>query len=238
MTADHEVKLGTYSHLALFAWSIFLVMLAPARLLPWLAAICLTVAIAVYRRSFHKIVRFHWLAMLVLLALPPVFFVGELDRNWAGIPYSSTGLLTAVQIAVRLVVVLIYVDGFTSSVDISSIGGLFERAGLRGLGFSIGVAFNLLPALQQSSLTAWRSLWMRGGLRKKRWRGIRLLTITVVGNAITRAEEIALAAEARAYAPEKSRALPVKKGRWDRAIGITALVTLIGIILYSRFIIR
>lgn len=230
------VKLGTYSYLAFFAWSVASVMVAPPHLLPYLAGFCLVLAALVYPPSFRKIMRPRWLVMLLLLALPPVFFVGEIDRTWLGIAYSSEGLLSAVQIATRLLVVLVAVDGFTSSVDITSIGGLLERAGLRGLGFSIGVAFNLLPALQQSALTAWRSLWMRGGLRKKRWRGLQLLGMTIVGNAIARAEEIALAAEARAYSPDKSRALPLKPGRWDKPIVAVALASFL-LVIGSRWLI-
>ena len=117
--------------------------------------------------------RLRWLAMIVLLALPPVFFLGELDRSLAGVRYSSEGLVNGLQIAVRILVVLLAVDGLTGSVDISSVAGLLERTGLHGLGFSLGVALNLLPSLQQSALNTWRSLWMRGGLRKQRWSGLR-----------------------------------------------------------------
>ena len=74
------------------------------------------------------------------------------------------------QIALRILVVLVAIQGMTSSVDISSVAGLLERAGLHGLGFSVGVALNLLPGLLQSAQNAWRSLWMRGGLRKQRLR--------------------------------------------------------------------
>jgi energy-coupling factor transporter transmembrane protein EcfT len=213
-------KLGTVGYLAIFVWSVVTVMVTPARLLAWVAGLCLLVAALVYPRSYQRILRWRWLLMVTLLALPSVFLVGELDRSLGGIRYSSEGLTTAVQIVARILVVLVSVEGFTSSVDISSVGGLLERAGLHGLGFSIGVALNLLPALQQSALNAWRSLWMRGGLRKKRWRGLRLLFMTILSNALGRAEEIALAAEARAYTPERSRALPVKAGRWDRAVVI------------------
>jgi len=111
-------------------------------------------------------------------------------------------------------------------VDIVALAGLLERFGLHGLGFSMGVALNLLPALQQSSTHAWYSLKMRGGLRKQRWRGLQLLAITVVTNALRRAEEIALAAEARAFSPEKSRAMPIKYGNWDWPVAIAALISM------------
>ncbi len=142
-----------------------------------------------------------WLVMIALLALPPVFFLGEQDRS--------------LQIMLRVIVVLVSVDGFTNSVDIASIAGLLERFGLRGLGFSMGVALNLLPSLQTAALSTWHSLWMRGGLRKQRWRGVRLLLLAIITNALRRTEEIALAAEGRAFSPEQSRALPLRTGSLD-----------------------
>ena len=106
--------------------------------------------------------------------------------------------------ALRLWVTLMAVDGFTSAVDIIQVAGLFERLGLHGLGFSLGVAVNLLPGLRQSSTNAWHSLWMRGGLRQQRWRGLQLFLLTTVSGALRRAEETALAAEARAYTPQRT----------------------------------
>ena len=152
-----------------------------------------------YAKTLH--VRTRWLVMIVLLALPPVFFLGEQDCS--------------LQIMLCAIAVLVSVDGFTSSVDISSIAGLLERFGLRGLGFSMGVALNLLLFLQTAALSAWHSLWMRGGLRKQRWRGMRLLLLTIITNALRRTGEIALAAEGRAFSSEQSRALPLRAGSLD-----------------------
>jgi energy-coupling factor transporter transmembrane protein EcfT len=208
-------RLGTLGYLAVFACSLAAVMLTPPPRLPWAAALCLLVGLWVYPRAFRGVMRLRWLIMLILLCLPPVFLVGEVDRRLAGIDYSSEGLAAAVQIALRILVVLVSLQGLTSSVDISSVAGLLERAGMRGLGFSVGVALNLLPALQVSAQNAWRSLWMRGGLRRQRRRGLRLLAVTIIAGALSRAEEIALAAEARAFSPEHTRGLPIRVGRWD-----------------------
>jgi energy-coupling factor transporter transmembrane protein EcfT len=68
---------------------------------------------------------------------------------------------------------------------------------------------------------------MRGGLRQRRWRGLQLLAITIGANALRRAEEIALAAETRAFSPQSSRPLPVQVGRLDGWIGLAALVSAI-----------
>lgn len=208
-------QLGTYGHLAVFGWLLALVMLQPGGQILISGGLCLVVAVLLYPNALRDTLRLRWLALLLLLALPPVFFLDAYDASLAGIPYSTEGLLAGGQIAVRFVVVLVAVQGFTGAVDIPTLAGLLERLGLHGLGFSIGVALNLLPSLQQSSRDAWYTLRMRGGLRRQRWRGLQLLVITIVTNALRRAEDIALAAEARAFAPERAQALPIRRGKLD-----------------------
>jgi energy-coupling factor transporter transmembrane protein EcfT len=201
---DTGFQLGTVGHLFIFLWSLGMVMLVPMTKLVGTAVLCLVVTAVVYPHAFRRILRLRFLVMLALLALPPLFLMAE------------QGGQTALQIGLRFVVVLTAVDGFTHAVDISQIAGLLERLGLRGLGFSLGVALNLLPGLQQSSIHAWQSLRMRGGLRQKKWRGLRLLVITIVTNALRRAEEIALAAEARAFSPDHCRPAPLEISSLDR----------------------
>jgi len=231
--ASAPEKLGTVGYLVIFAWSLGMVMLAPANRLLLVGGLCFLLAAVVYPRSFRRLMRPRWLVMIMLLAVPPVFFLGDLDRNLWGLPYSSLGLVSALQITLRDIVVLVAVDGFTNSVDIASIAGLLERFGLRGLGFSMGVALNLLPSLQTAAINTWHSLWMRGGLRAQRWRGIRLLLLTIITNALRRTEEIALAAEGRAFSPEQCRAMPLRVGAWDRIVLVVAVsLTLGGVLIF------
>lgn len=221
-------KLGTISHLVIFAWSMGTVMLAPGKVLPIAGGLALLVAGLIYPRAFQRLVQPRWILMIGLLALPPLFILGDLDRSLWGLPYSSEGLLSSLQIILRVIVVLVSVNGFTSAVEIAAIAGLLERFGLHGLGFSIGVALNLLPCLQKSAQQTWHSLWLRGGLRNNRWRGIRLLLMTIITNALRRTEEIALAAEGRAFNPEHCQPMPLQPGTLDRVILLAAVFLSIG----------
>jgi energy-coupling factor transporter transmembrane protein EcfT len=225
-------QLGPIGHLSIFLWSLSMVMLVPVARLVWAAGLCLVVAAMLYLRSFRRILRLRFLAMLILLALPPLFLLGDMDRAFLGVAYSAMGAWAALQIALRFVVILTAVDGFTHSVDITQIAGFLERLGLRGLGFSLGVALNLLPGLQRSSIHAWHSLRMRGGLRQKKWRGLQLLVMTIVTNALRRAEEITLAAEARAFSPDCCRPAPLKMSFLDRLLlPVGVVLTLIIVLL-------
>ena len=208
-----------------------MILLTPQDYLLGVAALCILVDISLFPLTPQRLFQWRWFLFLLLLALPPIFFLGEVDRTFIGLNYSSEGLAVSIQIALRFIVVLIAINGLTGSVEITAIAGLLERFGLQGLGFSMGVALNLLPSLQQSSINAWHSLWMRGGLRRQRWRGLRLLLFSIVTNALRRAEEIALAAEARAYSPDRSRPLPITVNTWDRAVIFLAIVSLLVLII-------
>ncbi len=218
-----HLAVGTIGYLTLFLWCLGMVMLAPQEKIPVVAAVCIMFSVLLFPLSFHRLFHWRWLFFMLLLSLPPVFLLGEIDRSIWGLGFSSEGLSAGLQIALRFIVVLIAINGLTGSVEITAIAGLLERFGLQGLGFSMGVALNLLPSLQQSAINAWHSLWMRGGLRRQRWRGLRLLVFSIVTNALRRAEEIALAAEARAYSPDRSRALPVVVGNWDWIVIVLVL---------------
>jgi energy-coupling factor transporter transmembrane protein EcfT len=231
-THETSLRIGTTGHLAILGWSLAMVMLVPAHRIHWAAVLCVGVAVVVYPLSLRRLLRPRWLMLMALMAVPPMLLVGEVDTTILGIGVSSEGVQAGIQIAVRFVVVLVAVDGFTSAVDVAAIAGLLERFGLQGLGFCIGVALNLLPALQESALHATHSLRMRGGLRHQRWRAIRLLLVTIVSNALRRAEEIALAAEARAFCPECARPMPIQVGRLDRLATALCALVLVGFCLF------
>jgi len=210
-----ERGLGTVGYLAIAACSVIAVMITPAERLPLVAAGWLAVAALLYRGALRRLLGLRWVMMIALLALPTLFLVGDPDHTLFGVAYSMEGAAAAVQIALRMLVVLAAIQGLNSTVDIASVAGLLERAGMRGLGFSMGVALNLLPALQQSAQNSWRSLRMRGGLRKRHGRALLLLAVTIATGALSRAEEIGLAAEARAFSAERVRCLPIQVGKWD-----------------------
>jgi energy-coupling factor transporter transmembrane protein EcfT len=72
---------------------------------------------------------------------------------------------------------------------------------------------------------------MRGGLRRQRWRGIRLLLLTIISNALRRTEEIALAAEGRAFCPVQCRAMPLRTGSLDWPVTVGLFVLTFGFFL-------
>ena len=210
-----RLPLGTVGHLGVFLWSLGMVMASPPEKMVWMAGLCLLVLVGLYPGVWREALNGRRLVLMLLLAVPPLFLLGEVDGQLLGVGYSTAGVRAAAQIAGRFVVVMVALEGMTRTVEITALAGLLERLGLKGLGFSMGVALNLLPCLRASCTQSWQTLKMRGGLRRKWWRGLRLFGLTSVSCALRKAEEIALAAEARAFDPARPRALPLEKSALD-----------------------
>jgi energy-coupling factor transporter transmembrane protein EcfT len=226
-----ERLVGTLGYLAVFAGSLGMIMFSSGNRMILSVILCLLVALVLYPAALRRMLRLRWFFLLGSLVLVNGFWMGEADVQIWGMPLSWTGLEAGMRMASRAAVILVAVDGFSSSVDISEVAGLLERLGLPGLGFSLGVAVNLLPSLRETSAITWRSLCMRGGFRHRRWRALQLFLVTIMANALRRGEEIALAAEARAYSPDHTRTLSLKSGRLDRWILAVGLVVILAFLL-------
>ena len=220
---------GTAGYLVLFVWSLAAVFLTPAARLWAAGLLCLLAAAAFYPESLKRLFQRRWLVLIGLMALPALSLSGEPLVTLGAVSLSREGLQATGLMALRAAVVLVAVDGFTASVSIGEIAGLFERAGLHGLGFAVGVALNSLPILRHSLTVTWHSLRMRGGLRRHPLRSLRFFLITVAAGAVQRAEEIALAAEARAYSPGSARPSPLRHGAYDRLLLVAGLLLLLAL---------
>lgn len=232
--SDPRPLIGSLGHFAIFLWVLVTVLLPPLahEIIPKL--FMLGVMILIYPLALQRLARLRWLIILGSLFLINVFFgVSDGTNDWVilGMPLSSVAVLDGAVMTLHAVLILMAADGLSSSVNIIEVAGMFERGGLHGLGFSIGVATNLLPDLRQSSLNAWHGLRMRGGLRAQWWRGIQLLFLTIISNALRHAEEIVLAAEVRAFRPALVTKVAIRNGVLDWwivvAIGLFLAVALI-----------
>ena len=195
--AAHKPLIGSPGHFVLFAWALGMALLpAQERGIP-AALLALALLAALYPFALRRVARPRWLLILAGLFLVNLFFGGMRetpDMAILGLPLARLTLLNAAHMTLRAALILLAADGFSASVDITGVAGLLERGGLRGLGFSLGVASNLLPDLRRSSTATWHSLRMRGGLRGRWLRGLQLLLLAVMTNALRHAEEIVLAA--------------------------------------------
>ena len=221
-------RFGARGYLLLFGWTLAMAMFLSGRQLAPVAALSLGIAALTYPAAIWRLLHWRWLVFFGFLLLPNLWWGGPHNAEWLGVPVSLAGLQKGRAMVLRSFIIILAVDGLAASVSISEIAGLFERAGLQGLGFALGVAVNLLPTLRQTTTQTWHSLWLRGGFRRQRLQAARFFLITIITSALRRAAEIGLAAEARAFSPERTRPLPLKAERADPFLaGALLLLTLL-----------
>lgn len=132
--------------------------------------------------------------LVALLALPVLLSSLAAGDRWLA-------LALGFQTALRAVTVMAAAHIFASSVSVAELTALFEGIGLRGLGFALGVAFNLLPTVQETARNAYHAMRLRGASRRPGLRPLRLWLVTVIVGTLRHGEEIVAAAEARAFDP-------------------------------------
>lgn len=233
-TKPGKPLVGSLGHLVIFLWSLGVVLLTQLRGGYLLAGICVAFLSVIYPSALRRLLRPRWLILLgILLVISILFGGGRPDWKIWGFLISTENITVGVKMTLSAIVILLAADGLAASMDITEVAGVFERAGLQGLGFSLGVAANQLPNLRQSSTNAWHSLRMRGGMRAQWWRGLQLLLLTILTNALRRSEDIVLAAEARAFHPDCSRTAPLRIGRLDWWLIPVGVMSLVGAILLT-----
>jgi energy-coupling factor transporter transmembrane protein EcfT len=220
--ARWEARLGTLGHLGCLVFSLVMAVLAQGWRVAIACGLTLVLAAVFYPSGLRSLLSWRLGLFLGLLLVPAALF-GPGDWTLGEVTLSLQGLLAGTQMALRAVTILVAVTGFAASVSVSELSGLLERAGLKGLGFALGVAFNMLPIVQETATNAYHALRLRGGFRRQRWQAVRLLLITVLVNSLRHAEDIVNAAEARAFSITRARPMSIMWRRSDLAVVGTLL---------------
>ena len=190
-----SLRPSVYGYLLLLLWAVAATLALQEWRAAWVLAALLAVRLALGagEKEPRPRVRWRWVAILGALLLVPWLLAGEGGR-WAG-------FLLGVQMALRGATVLVAAHLFASAVSVAELTALFEGLGARGLGFAVGVAFNLLPTVQEMARTTYHAMRLRGAFRRPGLRVARLFLVTLVSGALRHADEVVAAAEARAFDP-------------------------------------
>ena len=209
---------GSWGHLAFLVWAIILAMLAPGARVIIVLGFVVTFSTLFFQGGLKPVRRLEfWLLVASALLLSP-FLIGEKDLSLFGLSLSRQGFWAGLWMALRALTVALAVGGFAYAVSVDEMARLFEVAGLKGLGFAVGVAFNLLPTLEETARNAYDAMRLRGGFQRGRLQALQMLILAVVVNALRRGDEVVEAAEARAFRPDGPRQEPLPLGRADLAL--------------------
>jgi len=155
-----------------------------------------------------------WLFLGFILT-SSALWIGQPNAHFGPIPISTGGLIMGLRMSLRALAILLAMRTFAFTTSPAEFAGLCERLGIKGLGFTVGTAFNLLPTLDASARCTLDTLRLRGAWRRRRVTAARLGTVTIMANALRHANDVAVAAEARGFVPERARALPLRHSRID-----------------------
>jgi energy-coupling factor transporter transmembrane protein EcfT len=218
-----DLKLSSWGYLVFLLWALLLVGLLPDQRVTLLLGSVLLFALFTGSDGLRPLRRLHfWTLVLSALALGPLV-LGEKDLAWGWLRLSQDGFWMGLWMALRAFCLTVAFSVALSALSVSEMVRLFETVGLKGLGFALGVALNLLPTLQENATAAYHTLHLRGGFRRRPWQALKLFLITVIANALRHSDDVVNAAAARAFEPTVRRGEPV---RFQRADGLLAVVLL------------
>jgi energy-coupling factor transporter transmembrane protein EcfT len=190
----------------------------------------LAIAIVAYPAGLRLLARRRtWLLLAMIVASAtlvgpsPVWRLGPLGL-------SRDGAMLGLFMVMRALIIIVALTGLVSSVPVDRLGAVLERVGFRGMGFAVGVAFNLLPLIQRSLATSWQALRLRAGLRRP-LAAARLMLIAAVSASLRCADEVVLAAEARAFSPGRASGPAVVWRRRTVALAV-ALAAAAGLLIW------
>ena len=222
--------LGTWGHLAFLLWAVILSMVASETKIVFVLGFVIVFSAIFFPSGLKPIRRLEfWLLVASAVLLSPLL-IGEKDLFLFGLSLSRQGFWAGLWMAVRALSMALAVGGFAYAVSVDEIARLFEAAGLKGLGFAVGVAFNLLPALEETARNAYQAMRLRGGFKRERLRALRMLLVAIVVNALRRGDEVVEAAEARAFRPDGPRQDPPPLGRTDLALALVLIALGVGLL--------
>jgi hypothetical protein len=198
-----RARLSAGSYLAFLSWALLLVALLPDGQL-WLLLVAIVAFGWMGGGAGLQVLasRRFWLLILSILALSP-FILGEADVRWGVLRLSRTGLETGVWMALRAATLTLAFSASLGVLSLAQMIRLFDGLGLRGLGFALGVALNLVPVLRDVVGAAYHTLRLRGGFRRP-VQDARLFLITVMANGLRYGDDVVKAASARAFDPAAS----------------------------------
>jgi len=227
-----EWGMGPWGYLVFLLWTLLLVGLLPDQRVALLLGSVLLFALLTGSGGLRPLRRPRfWTLILSALALGPLV-LGEKDLAWGWLPFSRAGFWMGAWMALRALCLTVAFSVALNALSVSDMARLFETVGLKGLGFALGVALNLLPTLQENATAAYHTLRLRGGFRRRPWQALKLFLITVIANALRHSDDVVNAAAARAFEPTVRRGEPVRFQRADGLLTVTLLSLGLGFALW------
>jgi energy-coupling factor transporter transmembrane protein EcfT len=213
--------LSPWGYLLLTGWAALMAILTKGPWLVGLVLVELALGLAWNRKGLEPLcqIRF-WALVLGIVALGP-FLLGEPDTTVGPYHLSKEGLVTGAEMASRASALALAFSLGIGSLSLFDVVAVFDRIGLRGLGFATALAMNLLGTLRDMATVTLQTIYLRGGMRRP-GKALRLFSISTVANTLRYGDEAVNAASVRAFDPNHGRPSPLPL-RWAD-LGLAALM--------------
>jgi energy-coupling factor transporter transmembrane protein EcfT len=209
---------SAYGYLFLFLGTAVAAIVAREAEVFWVLLAALLFAGVSRSQAWRLLARWQlWAFVLPTLALSPLL-IGERDVHLWGLWLSREGFWAGLWMVGRALSIALATAVFTRSISVSQMAQLFEGLRLKGLGFALGVATNVLPTIQETMETSYQAMRLRGGFRTRRLRTLKLLLVALIAGSLRRGDDIVSAAESRAFDPDRSPGPSISPTRADLAL--------------------
>ncbi len=219
-------RFSAWGYLAFTVWGLGMALTVRGWRLGALAAAELAFGLAWSRRGMGPLRRLRfWILMAAAVALGPWLagihdIPGESGLTEADLQLSWIGLSLGLEMAGRALTLMLAFSLGLSCLSLSDLVAIFDGMEcipglhLRGLGFALGVAMNMLNTLQAMARTTFETIKLRGGLRRPLV-ALRLFLVTLVSNTLRYGDQVVHAASVRAFDPQRGRGSGLPLRRYD-----------------------
>jgi len=221
-------RFSAWGYLLFTGWGVALALVCRGWQLVVLLALELAFGLAWSREGLRPLRRFRfWMFIATALALGPFLTpMSGLALRTASLDWS--GLSLGLEMAGRALTLTLAFSLGLAALSLSDLVALFDRLQLRGLGFALGVAMNLLKTLETMARATFDTIKLRGGLRRPLV-ALRLFLVTLVSNTLRYGDQIVDTAAMRAFDPHSDRFSdpePAGGSRWaDAELALALLVS-------------
>lgn len=193
-------------------WGLFLALTIDGRRLIALVVLELIFGLVWSREGLSLLRRFRfWIFIITAVAIGP-FLTREYGLTGQGIASArvgasslfGVGLWMGLEMASRALALTLSFGLGLSALSLSDLVAMFDRLGMRGLGFALGVAMNLFRTLQEMAAVTFQTIRLRGGLRRPVV-ALRLFLVTLLSNTMRYGDQVFNAASVRAFDPNSDQ---------------------------------
>jgi energy-coupling factor transporter transmembrane protein EcfT len=183
-------------------WGLTLALVVHGWWLGGLAALEVIVGLMWSREGLRPLSRLRFWFFIVGAIVAGLLVHRKAGLMEAGVSLPWEGLSMGLEMAIRATAVTLAFSLGLSAFSLSDLMAMFDRLGMRGLGFALGMAMNLLSNLQEMAVVTFQTIKLRGGFRRPIV-ALRLFLVTMISNTLRTGDQVVSAALVRAFDPNR-----------------------------------